>query len=155
MMTSTVRRDGGYMSKREASWRVVSAWVTAILTAGGLIDGLIINKVTAGWGWIAGAAALTLLLAALAGWLAYRNSPDPQPLDQSPDPKADGQAAGSTVVTGESTGGNIRTEINDYQAGNEPSQQLGPGAVRVDGKSRVGNIDTKVTGYRSGNETRH
>lgn len=124
------------------SRRVIS-WFTGVLTAGGAVEALTINNVDAGWGWVLGAAIATLLLAFLAGWLAYHNAPDPlRPSQPTPT-----QAAGSVFVAGK-VKGSVRTMVKGLRDRDRRHEQLGTGSVRVDQTGRVGgDIETKVEGY--------
>ncbi len=118
-------------------------WFTGVLTVGGAVEALTINNVNAGWGWVLGAAIATLLLAFLAGWLAYHNAPDPL----TPSRPAPTQAAGSVFVAGKVIG-SIRTMVKGLRDRGGRYEQLGPGSVRVDPTGRVGgDIETKVEGY--------
>ena len=139
------------MSKRVAGWPIVTAGSRGTLTVGGVVDGLLINNVTSGWAWVAGAAVLTLLLAFLAGWLGYRNSAaQPEPEQPPPTPT---QGEGAVVVANESEAADIKTDIEDVPSQDQATQQLAPGAVLINNKSRVGNINTKVTGHRAADGT--
>jgi hypothetical protein len=129
----------------EVSRRTIG-WVTGVLAAGGAVEALTINNVNAGWGWVLGAAVATLLLASLAGWLAYHNAPDPPTRSQS----APAQAAGSVFVAGKVIG-SIRTMVKGLQYRDRRHEQLGSGSVHVDPTGRVGgDIETRVEGYSAG-----
>jgi hypothetical protein len=137
------------MSKRGAGWPIVVAWVTGIVTAGGALDGLFINNVNGGLDWKVGAVILTVAVAALAGWLAYRGAGREERARREEQgwPAEASQGPASVSVTDGSQTGDISTQYEGYRDLDAPA--LDAAAVRVQ-KSRTGSIRTKATERRPG-----